>query len=370
MSKKILIATPLYAPDIGGPATYSKLLLEELPSRGYEIDIINFADVRNLPKLIRHIVYFFKIIFKGRHVDLIYALDPVSVGVPAALAAFLLRKRFFVRIAGDYAWEQASESNGITESPLSFAKKYREYSFKVRVLKEVQTEVAKRAEKIIVPSGYMKDVISEWGILRKKIAVIHNSPDPSMPNKDKKTLRGLLHFSGKLIISAGRLIALKRFSNLIDIVPILKKTYPDLKLLIIGEGPEGVSLTRKISKLNLEDSVILTGALQQDVLFGYMQASDVFVLNSIHETFSHNIIESMSLGVPVVATNVGGNPEIIEHNKSGVLVKSGDREALVEAIKKVLEDTAFQKKIIQGAKERVKIFERKHILQQITKELK
>lgn len=366
---KVLIATPLYPPDIGGPATYSKMLLKELPSYGYDIDIVSFGEIRHLPKLIRHVVYFFKIILRGRKADILYALDPVSVGVPTAIASFFLRKRFFVRIAGDYAWEQNSGLYNTNESPLSFARKYKEYPFRIRLLKEAQTEVAKYAKKIIVPSEYMKGVVSVWGVVKEKVVVIHNTPDPIISYKDKKTLRGLLNFDGKLLISAGRLIPLKCFNSLIDIIPTLRKTYPNLKLLVVGDGPEGGFLEKKIEKLKLEDVVILTGALQQDVLFGYIQASDVFILNSLHETFSHHIVESMSLGIPVIATNVGGNPEIIEHNKSGVLVKQGDKKELISAIRKVLDDTLFQKKIIHGAKERVKVFGRGRILKQITKEL-
>ena len=366
----ILIATPLYPPDIGGPATHSKMLSDELPTYGYTVNVVSFGEVRFLPKIFRHIVFFFKIILKGRDADIIYALDPVSVGAPTAVASFLLRKRFFVRIAGDYAWEQNSGLYGTNESPLSFAKKYKEYPFRIRIFKEVQTEVAKHAEKIIVPSNYIKGVISAWGVTKKKIVVIHNTPEPSIVEKDKKTLRGLLNFNGKLLISAGRLIPLKCFDGLIDIVPTLKKIYPDLKFLIVGDGPEKKSLEMKIEKLHLEDSVILTGALQQDVLFGYVQASDIFILNSLHETFSHHIIEAMSLGVPVIAADVGGNPEIVEHNKSGLLVKQGDTKELINAIQKVLENTSFQKKITHGAKVRLKIFEREHILKQIIKELK
>ena len=366
---KILIATPLYAPQIGGPATYVKILEKMLPENNISVAVIPFNKVSRWPRLIKHILFGFYVYREGKKVDIIYALDPISVGIPSAIASYLLNKRFFVRIAGDYAWEQYSGLYGTKESPLYFAKRYKEYPFKIRIFKEIQTEVAKHAEKIIAPSNYIKKVISEWGILNKKIVIINNTPEPSIVEKNKKTLRGLLNFNGKLLISAGRLIPLKCFDELIDITPVLKKTYPNLKFLIIGDGPEKRSLEKRIEKLNLEDTVILTGALQQDVLFGYIRASDAFVINSLHETFSHHIIESMSLGVPVIATDVGGNPEIIEHNKSGVLVKHGDKKELVNAIKKMFNDTSFRVKIIHGAKERLKMFRREHIIAQIKKEL-
>ena len=95
-NKKILIATGLYPPEVGGPATYSKLLFDTLPKHGFEVTVVSFGEVRRLPKGIRHVFYFFKIIKKGRYTDCIFAQDPVSVGLPAFLAARLLRKRFLL----------------------------------------------------------------------------------------------------------------------------------------------------------------------------------------------------------------------------------------------------------------------------------
>ena len=99
--KKILIATGIYPPDMGGPATYSKLLADELPKRGIEVRVLTFGAVRHLPKVIRHLAYFFKTLSQGREVDIIYAQDPVSVGLPALWAARLLGKRFLLRLGGD-----------------------------------------------------------------------------------------------------------------------------------------------------------------------------------------------------------------------------------------------------------------------------
>lgn len=365
---RILIATPSYPPNIGGPATYSALLERELPSYGYEVSIADFRRSGRFPKIIRHAIYFFTVLKKGRNAHIIYALDPVSVGVPAACAAFLLRKRFMLRIAGDYAWEQFSGRYGTRESPLSFSKRYAEYPFIIRVFKEVQTEVARRAEKIVTPSRYLQDVIVQWGIPKEKIRVIHNTPE--IPTrKDKGTLRGLLNFRGVLLMSAGRLIPLKGFDTLIDIVPLLKKTYPDLRLLIAGEGPLRSHLEEKIEKKGLEKDIILTGALKQDVLFGYLQASDIFILNSLHETFSHQVIEAMAAEIPVITTNAGGNPEIIESGKSGILVTHNNKKEIMGAIRRLLDDGSYRQKVISEAKKRISLFDRVSIIKQTAAEL-
>src|SRR3989338_9957691 len=95
-SKNILICTGIYPPDIGGPATYSKLLFDELPKRGVGVDVLSFGQVRHLPKIIRHIIYFFKALKIGKRADIIFAQDPVSVGLPAMLAAKILRKKIYI----------------------------------------------------------------------------------------------------------------------------------------------------------------------------------------------------------------------------------------------------------------------------------
>src|SRR3989344_2133170 len=109
---KILIATPFSTPDIGGPATYSATLSRELPKRGVDVCIVSFRDVRWLPRGIRHLVYFFKCLWSGRGADVIYAQDPFSVGFPALAAARVLRKKFLLKIVGDYAWEIFQGSAG------------------------------------------------------------------------------------------------------------------------------------------------------------------------------------------------------------------------------------------------------------------
>src|SRR3990167_4165522 len=102
---KILIATPLYPPEPGGPATYSKLLEDGLPKLGIDVVLVKFGDIRGLAKVFRHIAYFARVRKAAHDVDLIYALDPVSVGLPSLLAAWVARKPFMVKVVGDYAWE-------------------------------------------------------------------------------------------------------------------------------------------------------------------------------------------------------------------------------------------------------------------------
>src|SRR3989338_2858552 len=115
MNKRILIATGIYPPDVGGPATYSRTLFEELPLRGLSVEVVTYGELlvsdsalvhrvsRRVLKGIRHTIYFFKVFWYGRRADVIFAQDTVSAGLPALVAATLLRKKFLLKIVGDYA---------------------------------------------------------------------------------------------------------------------------------------------------------------------------------------------------------------------------------------------------------------------------
>ncbi len=365
---RILIMTGLYPPEIGGPATYSKILESELPVGGISVVVLPFRIVRKYPKIIRHIAYFFLILRKGRRVDMLYAQDPISVGLPTAMASFFLRKKFVLKVVGDYAWEQAVQRFGFSESLEAF--QYATLPFISQIFRVLERWVASRAEKVVVPSKYLGKIVSAWGVPNKKIAVIYNGIEEMRDTGNKAVLRGLLKFQGKLIVSIGRLVPWKGFDTLISGVPTFKKTFPDLKLLIVGSGPDLTRLEALALELGVEDDVIFTGALERDILIRYLRVSDVFVLNTAYEGFSHLILEAMAVGVPVVTTKVGGNVEVIDHGKNGYLVKLNDMEGIVAHTSALLEDATLRASVVLSAKRRAKQFSNERMVEETTKLLK
>ena len=361
---KILITTGIYPPDIGGPATYSKLLFDELPKRGIEVKVLSFGEVKKWPKIIRHIAYFFKILSKTKGVDVIYAQDPVSVGLPTMLANKFLRKKFFIRIAGDYAWEQGVQRFDIKDDLDTFSAK-NDYGFRVKFFKKIQFYVAKQADKIIVPSHYFKTVILNWGIADKKITVIYNGIKLSQsvevqPPKIRE----------KVILSVGRLVPWKGFKVLIEVMPEILKEIPDVKLVIVGSGPQKEELENKITELSLREAVTLTGQLSREEVLDNMRKASVFVLNTQYEGFAHLLLEAANNKVPVVTTNIGGNPELIKNNQEGVLVKPDDKEAIRNGILKIFREDLFRQSIVQNAYEKSKQFSIENTLDNLEKLLK
>lgn len=95
---KILITTGIYPPEIGGPATYTKLLEENFRKIGIDVGVLPFRVVRFLPKVIRHLVFVIHVLLKSVNTNIIYAQDPVSVGLPSLIASKIMRKKFIIRV--------------------------------------------------------------------------------------------------------------------------------------------------------------------------------------------------------------------------------------------------------------------------------
>ena len=124
-NKKILIATGIFPPDIGGPATYASTLLAELPKRGFELRIVTYAESpvsnkeennrlisisRKQGVISRYLKFFFAVYRLLRWADIAYLMGPVSEGFPAMLACILRGKKYYLKVVGDYAWEQFQQN--------------------------------------------------------------------------------------------------------------------------------------------------------------------------------------------------------------------------------------------------------------------
>ncbi len=351
---KVLIATGIYPPSVGGPATYSKCLYDNLPKHDIEVVVASFDNLRALPKGVSHFLYFIKLLIDGIGKDIIYAQDPVSVGYPAMWAAKILKKKFVLKIVGDFAWEQGMQRFGVEDMLDDFVKDLKEYNPNVVRLKKVQRKVAERADKIIVPSRYLKKIVSQWGVDENKIDVIFNSFEGvNLPEDSLENLRDEVGFVGPTIITVGRLVPWKGFETLISVVEELREEVQYLKLIIIGSGPDKQKLEDIVSKRNLFKNVLITGAMDRENLFKNIVAGDLFVLNTGYEGFSHQLLEVLALGTPIITTNIGGNPEIIKNEENGLLVEYDDKEGIKKAILKILKDKEMACRLVENGKKTV-----------------
>lgn len=370
--KTILIATPLYPPEVGGPATYSWILAEEMTKLGWEVKILKFNQVRSLPKIIRHLAYGWQVFKLAPAYQIVYAQDPVSVGLPVCLACWFRHKPFILKIVGDYAWEQGTQRFGIKDLLDDFSVNYQSYSWPVKLLKKIQTGVAKRAKQIIVPSNYLKKIVSNWGVNPNKIKVIYNTFQSEEVNLTKDQARQALGFGSNdlILISAGRLVPWKGFGLLIDLMPELMKRFTEkqIRLFIAGSGPEADFLQKKITNQQLTGVVKLTGQLDKPTLFKYLRAADLFVLNTAYEGFSHQLLEVMSTETIALVTNIGGNPELIKNEKQ--LIEYNNKDKIIEAIELILRLPIDKKMELARAQNYVKTeFTKEKMIANLIKEL-
>ena len=348
---KLLIATPLYPPQPGGPATYTRLLEQGLPAMGHEVGVLKFSDVARYPKIVRHALYFYRVFRAARGADLVLALDAVSTGLPAAFATLLAKRPFVVRIPGDHAWEQGKQRFDIQENLDDFVRTGR-VPFFVAVMRAAQNFVAHHARLVIVPSHYLKGIVMAWGIPEGKIIVIHNAVTEPVPGAVPEAIEAL---GRPRIVTSARLVPWKGVHGLIDAVAMLRTSFPNASLAVVGDGPDRVQL-ETYARTRLGENYAFTGGLPHEEAFAALTKADAFVLNSSYEGLSHVLIEALYAGVPIVASQAGGNGEVVIDGESGLLVPVGDTDALVGALERIGSDKDLRARLVAGARARTQEF--------------
>ncbi|MFZ4860146.1 MAG: glycosyltransferase [Desulfuromonadaceae bacterium] len=167
-----------------------------------------------------------------------------------------------------------------------------------------------------------------------KVQTILNGVDTVhfSPGKSQKEFKTRLGLSEKCLVIGivARLAPVKDHTTLFNACKILKVSVPDFKLLVVGDGQLRDQLESLAQKLNLNDQIIFTG-MREDIP-SLMRAMDIFVLSSISEGISLTLLEAMACCLPIVATAVGGNPEVIVAGKTGYLVDVRSPELLAEKL--------------------------------------
>lgn len=368
--KRVVLAAGLYPPDIGGPATYAKMLADGFPSRGVDVAVVPFGSVRRFPKILRHILYTDRLIRRGRKADVILAFDPISTGVPALLAARILRTRFVLRVGGDYAWEQSAQRFGVREDLDTFVECRGTYPLAVGFLQALQSFVARRAEKVIVPSRYLKGIVEKWGVSPERVVVVYNAFNPVTVEESKETFAKELRMPHPALLSAARLVPWKGMRALIGTLPGLARDFPDIGLVIAGDGPERSALEAYAATVGVSERVQFLGSLPRTELYRHIKAADLFVLNTGYEGFSHQLLEVMSIGTPIITTDVGGNPELIEDGVEGTLVSYDDVQELEAAVRAILKDFSRRERLTSAARTKAASFTAERMLDETLRALR
>lgn len=207
-------------------------------------------------------------------------------------------------------------------------------------------------DRIVVVSESSRALLQAEGVPGERIATIHNGIDAAkfLIGEDRWGMRARLGLGREqpLIGIVARLDAIKNHASLLRAMPRVVQAHPDAELLIIGDGPLRANLERQTAELDLGRNVRFLG--MRDDVPELLAALDVVVLCSLSEGLSLTLLEESAAGNPMVATDVGGNPEIIADGKTGLLVPVGDDTALADAINRLLADPERAHAIGQAAR--------------------
>ena len=357
---RILVVSNLFPPDIGGPATYVPRIAAELAARGHRLAVVGGAPPewrpgqadepwpfrvarisRGLPLPRRLGVAARTLGRAARQADVLYVQGLAGPEMVAVGIGRLLRKPVALKIVGDNAWEYAIRK-GLTADGID-AFQHATYGPRLRAVRALVHGYARQVSRLIVPSDYLKGIVQGWGVPPERVRVIRNALTAVPSSEDdrrraRREVRAALGLEGPLLVTSARLYPWK---NLDFLIRLMTRLRPDLTLAIVGGGPERAWLEAEAAAAGVAGRVRFTGSVPHATVQDYLRAADVFVLNTRYEGLSHVMLEAMAAGAPVVASAVGGNPEVVQDGVNGLLVPLDGAAAIARAVDSLLDDPAL-----------------------------
>ncbi len=337
----IFIASGIFHPEPGGPATYLHHLLPEIQARGHSITALTFGDAPTedypypLTRIPRSNYITRQRAYRRAAANLWPGHDLAfvhSIGLPLPNQVHPQ----VGKVVGDKAWERSVNRGWVPPTTDIDRFQVEQQGALAEMSKTLRSRQVKRFDHIIVPSEYLKRMVTGWGVEPERVSVVYNAPHAEIerPAESKAEARRRLSLGdGPLLLAAARLTAWKGIDHILHALA----DRADIRLLVAGEGPERDRLEALRSELGLEGRVTFLGRVSREALPLYYRAADYTVLYSGYEGLSHVLLESLGIGTPVIASDRGGNPEVVEHERNGLLVPYVDVDALADAFR-----TAFE----------------------------
>jgi glycosyltransferase involved in cell wall biosynthesis len=208
---------------------------------------------------------------------------------------------------------------------------------------------------ICAVSGALKQHMVDEGFPERSIQVVYNGIELGVRAQpaERAAMRATMGLGNEAFVvgSVGRLDPVKNLGALVDAMRVLKERYPVAKAVIVGDGPDRQALVERAAAVGLEADIIFTG-YRSDVR-AVMAAFDLYVNCSTYEGVSLTILEAMASALPVVASAVGGNPEVVIENETGLLIRP-QAEAIAIAVSALIEHPARRQTMGNAARWRVK----------------
>lgn len=326
---KILIATGIYPPDIGGPATYAKNLREEWEKSGHQVKVLFFGLEKKLPTGLRHLYYFFRLLFNLSSIDFILILDTFSVGLPTVLAAKLFNKKTLLRTGGDFLWEQYIKNHQIDLTLNDFYLSKPQLNSKERVIYFLTKYILRNVDLLVFSTKWQRDIfIKNYDLKDVRCWIIENFY-PVKSGED-------FSYQNRNFLWAGREIRLKNVERLKRAMIEAQKQNQDLSLdLITGIGH--AELSQKIKNCY------------------------AVILPSLSEVSPNFILEAIKYNKPFITTKENGLKDKI--GEVGIFIDPLDEEDIKNKILYLAEENNYEL-----TREKIKSFGFVHSWQEIAQE--
>lgn len=371
----IAFFTNTYLPVVSGVVRSVESFREELTRQGHNVFIFAQADGD----------YEDKIPFIFRYASLplpiqtdIQAVIPVS---PFAEQLLLFLKPEVIHthhpfLLGQTAARRADELS--VPLVFTFHTQYTEYThyfplpqeaiqeFLKDTIKNWLKDYMKRCQHIVIPTESMKEILVNNYGLREFYTVIPTGINlEPYRHADGKALRSREGWQDdKVLISTGRLAPEKNLPVLLQSVQKVYCEHPDIRMVILGDGPEKSALQELAAELGIAERVTFTGAVPFEDIPAYLKAADLFIFASVTETQGLVTLEAMAAGLPVVAVEASGTRDTVENGKQGFLVPN-DPDALGKAINRLLNSPETMRKFQRSALKRAKVFDMANCARQL-----
>ena len=265
--------------------------------------------------------------------DVIYAHTP-ETALPAFLLSKLFKTKYVLRIYGVNYQKKARFK------PLSL---FRRLAFKLKADLYILTNDGTFADEIAL----------SFGVQKNKIHFLKNGINKNWSNNiPNNVLKKQITPNGEFILlSVSRLANWKQVDLIIKALPRLISLNNNVKLIIVGDGPEKEKLKKLCIDLNVAEYIEFMGALPQESIKDYMSIADVFISMNLLSSLSNPVFEALISGKPVIALNKGTTNELIENKKTGILVEEEDIEKLPEIINDILMDNQLREQIGKNAQQ-------------------
>jgi len=341
---RLFVATGIFHPEPGGPATYLHELLPELLARGWDIRALTFSDTaepRGEPFPVTRIVRQSYTLRMGRYAAASRPLIQwASLVYVHQLGLPLLGKRRaprVIKIVGDIAWERAIRRGWIAPTEDIDRFQTRRYGVRSNADRDRLLREARRYDGVIVPSEYLKRIVAGWGVDEARIHVIYNALPPQavaqpLSQAEARAMLGI-DPDARMLLTVGRVLPWKGVDHLAAALAAV----PDVRLVVAGDGPALEAARTTAAAAGTAERVTFLGRISREQVAQWMAAADYTALYSGYEGLSHTLLESLRAGTPVIASDKGGNPEVVRDGVNGLLVPYIDRDALADALRRAFQ---------------------------------